>query len=415
MKSIAWRIVLSILSVVGYGFINGILHPLSAIMSARAAGGQFESSDWGYLQSMAGMNFFSYIGIPSIVLLAVLVWIWWKPIKALLKSASDKDIGPKLLLAGLVAPSVFFGMTDNANAYFDKVDTTEVYYILPNETAFWVPSQGDRKAGQAALNTAEYFQENKVSAMLFKIPHMKLSGYNLMSWDPYVPAGRLIIVDHIAYHREWTASAKRGTAVKDQAIPCQSSEGVNVTVEISLTVSIKEGDAAKYLYNFGVDAPANVDRTHPETMFQSVYHAKKLDYVMDNIGRGVIVNAACAEISSRTFDKANAEAALIMQKIAATSTAFLNARGITVDSMGWAGTFEFDDAVQKAVNDRYIATAIGSSLPVLRTQADIKVKEGLAEGLKKGLPSFLPPAMASWFGNVFGSDSTPAVPAPAKK
>ncbi len=248
-----------------------------------------------------------------------------------------------------------------------------------------------------------------------KRPLAQLSGYNVVAWDPYVPAGRLIIVDHIAYHREWTADAKRGTMVANQAIPCQSSEGLNITVEVSLTVSIKETDAAKYLYNFGIDAPANVDRTHPETMFQSVYHAKKLDWVMDNVGRGQIVNVACSEIASRTFDNANHEAAAIMQSITTKATVFLNARGITVDSMGWAGTFTFDHDVQKAVNDAYIGNKIANALPVLRTLADIKVKEGMGEGFKKGV-NFVPAGLMELFNKFFGASPDQPVPqVPIKK
>lgn len=149
-------------------------------------------------------------------------------------------------------------------------------------------------------------------------------------------------------------------------------------------------------------------------MFASVYHARPLDWVMDNIAHGQIVNLACAEISSRTFDKANSEAAEIMKKIAAGSTKFLSDRGITTDSIGWAGTFGFDDAVQKAVNDRFIGNAIAVALPVLKTQADIKVKEGLAEGLRKGLPNFLPPFVSEWFSKMFGTEAMQQ-PAPVKK
>ncbi len=176
MKGTITRVILSAVAIIVYGVVNGILHPVQAILVGQMAGRQFESNDWTYVQTITGMNLVSYIGIPSIVLFLLLVWIWWKPISILLKQLSEDDSGPKLLVAGLIASGLFFGASDNANAYFEKVDTTEVYYILPNETAFWVPSQGDRMGNQASLNTAEYFDKNKVSTMLFKIPHMKLSG-----------------------------------------------------------------------------------------------------------------------------------------------------------------------------------------------------------------------------------------------
>lgn len=414
MKNLLLRVFASAVAVWVYGLINGLLHPIQAVLAGSLAGRQFENSDSAYIQTMFSLNLIQNIGLPAVLLLVVLVWIWWKPISEAFKSSSKNGGDSKLLVFGMVASSLFLSVPENANAYYSKIDETEVYFVLPNETAFWVPSQGDRKENQAALNTVEFLNKAKVSTILFKIEHRKLTGANFGGFDPYIPAGRLIIVDHIPYHREWAAHPARGTSTKDQAIPCQSSEGINITVEISITASIKEENAAAYLYNFGVLVPPGLDRSKPEVMFASVYHARPLDWVMDNIARGQIVNLACAEISSRTFDKANSEAAEIMKKIAAGSTKFLSDRGITTDSIGWAGTFGFDDAVQKAVNDRFIGNAIAVALPVLKTQADIKVKEGLAEGLRKGLPNFLPPFVSEWFSKMFGTEAMQQ-PAPVKK
>jgi len=44
-----------------------------------------------------------------------------------------------------------------------------------------------------------------------------------------------------------------------------------------------------------------------------------------------------------------------MTKIQENVGAFLETRGITLDYIGWAGTWTFDQPVQDAINRRYIA------------------------------------------------------------
>ena len=116
-----------------------------------------------------------------------------------------------------------------------------------------------------------------------------------------------------------------------------------------------EANAAKYLYRFGVLSPAG-DRGDPKIIFTSVYYSRKLSDVMDDVGRKKVQTLVCDEITSRTFDKANAEAVTIMQNVMRNATEYFAAVGITLDFIGWADTFTFDHAVQDAVNRRYIAT-----------------------------------------------------------
>ena len=64
-------------------------------------------------------------------------------------------------------------------------------------------------------------------------------------FDYYVPGGRLIIVDRTSYSREWVDAADRGTFRKKEGFPCQTTEGLNVTVGISIGASVPEANAAK--------------------------------------------------------------------------------------------------------------------------------------------------------------------------
>lgn len=414
MKSVLKRLLLSAVVVMLYGWINALLSPVATIMSAQMAGKQFENSDVSYVVSSLGMNFFGNVGVSALALLAVLVWIWWAPLKALIKSIGDDSSTPKAVVAVLVASGIAFGMVDNALAYYDKSNYTEAYFILPNESAFFIPDVGANKDSQVAFGSEQYYAANKIPAKRYEIPHVKLENSGLWS-NYYVPSSRLIIVNRAPYSREWTASATRGTAKKDESLPCQSSEGIDVTTEIAIATSITETDAAKYLYFFGVEPPAG-NRAEPAVIFTSVFHARDLNVVMDNVVRTKIQGLICKQIGSRTLDKVNADSTAIMDAAEGEVKKFLTTRGITLDAIGWAGTFSFGREVQKAIDDRFIAATVAGSIPTLQKLADIDVRRGLAKGLEtKGLPSFLPPGLTDWLGKLLGMDSTPAAAPSVKK
>lgn len=400
MKSIISRIGLSLLSILIYGWANFLLNPIATIGSGIVAGKQFQSNDQTHVLSMWGMDFFTHLGIPFVLLVIVLVAIWFKPLKAWIA-------GLAVVMAVTVASLTAVPQT--ARAYYDKSDYAEAYFILPNESAFWIPDVGDNKNNQAKFGSEEYLNSAKVAAKRFLIPHTKLPGSGSIT-DYYVPAGRLIIVDRAPYHREWAAAPNRGTSSANQAFPCQSAEGLNITVEVAIAASVHEENAAKFLYFFGITPPKG-DRTDPNVTFQSVYHGKSLMEVMDSVGRGRIQSLVCRELTKRKLDDANAQAGPIMDTVEKDAMTWLASRGITLDYIGWAGTFEFDPSVQQAINDRYNNEKIAPMIGVMERNANIVVKHGLAEGLKKGLPNFLPPQMMNWFTSIFGTAS----PEPVKK
>jgi hypothetical protein len=143
------RLLCTVAAILLYGWINFILNPVSTLMTAQMAGKQFENSDAAYVASSFGMNFFSHIGIPFVVLLGVLVAIWWRPVRGLLRAAA--------LIGGIMAA------THPAAAYYDKTDVTEAYTILPNESAFWIPDAGANKDSQAQIESEAFLNANKVA------------------------------------------------------------------------------------------------------------------------------------------------------------------------------------------------------------------------------------------------------------
>ena len=236
------------------------------------------------------------------LLALALAAIWRAPVQKWFSGAAAVALG--LLVAAQHA--------DRALAFADTVDKTEAYTILPNESAFFIPDTGANKETQAQFDSEAYLQGNKIAVKRFVIPHQKLSGSGGTSWlstgwDFYVPTGRLIIVDRSPFSREWVANHNKGTSARDESIPCQSKEGVNISVGVSIGASVTEENAAKYLYHFGVLPPMDaagrlLDRSAPQTIFTSVYYSRRLSDVMDDVGRKRVQTLICNEIAARGFE-----------------------------------------------------------------------------------------------------------------
>ncbi len=323
-------------------FANFVTSTPATLVTGQVAGRQFDNDDMSYLVTRAILGGFSLadIVLDALVVLA-LIAIWYGPAKRAIMTA----LAPLFILA--IAPPP-------AHAYYDKTDYTEAYFILPNESAFFIPDVGSNKDSQSQFGSEEYLKANKIPAKRFQIPHAKLQGSAFWS-DFYVPTGRLIIVDRTPFNREWVSQPHRGTSPKDESFPCQSSEGLNISVGIAIGASVFEENAAKFLYRFGVKPPQG-DRRQPEVIFTSVFYGRGLSEVMDGPVRSKVQSLVCNEFTKRTFDQGNSQAAQIMASIEANTTAYLASVGITLDYIGWADTFTFDRNVQDAVNRRYVAS-----------------------------------------------------------
>ena len=368
MNTLIGRIGATIVAILLYGWINFLAYPASTLLTGQTAGQQFSDSDVSYFSSMIGTRIFGHLGIPFVLLLIVVVLIWLGPLRRFLSGA-----------AMFGALGLLFAASP-AQAYYDKTDYTEAYTILPNESAFWIPDVGANKDSQAQLETEAYLNANKVALKRFIVPHVHLQGSGGF-FDFYVPAGRLIIVDRTPFSREWVDATDRGTSRRPEGFPCQTSEGLNVTVGVSIGASALEVNAAKYLYRFGV-MPVGGDRSDPRVIFASVYYSRKLSDVMDDVGRKKVQTLVCNEIAARSFDKANAEANQIMQAVQKGAVDYFGAVGITLDFIGWADTFAFDKVVQDAVNRRYVANQDQAIATELAPYADTIQKLAAAQALR---------------------------------
>lgn len=372
-----FRLCLSIVAISAFTWINFFLNAAGTLIGGEAAVHQFDNSATSYLVATPLTQFAGHLGLSSIFLLIVLALIWLAPLKRLWSAIATGAI-----------VALLFASPHPAQAYYDKYDYTEAVYVLPNQSAFFVPDVGANKDTQAQFGSQEYYDQNKVASKRVLIPHAKL--VNSGAWsDYYVPSARVILVTRLPYNNEWVTDPNRGTANKNEGYPCNTKDGLNLTTGINIGVSVSEAGAAKYLYHFGTEMPAG-DPRDPAVIFTSVYYARPVKAVMDTIGHGAVGQFLCDEISARTLMENNGQAGAIIKSVREKATAYFDARGITVDFLGWGDTFDFDKAVQKAINDLFAANLLAPALPTLQGLAEVQVKEGLGQGLAThGLPANL--------------------------
>lgn len=396
------RLVLSVAAVAVFGWLNYFANAAGTLVSGQAAVHQLDNSDLSYLVATPLTQFAGHFAISGIFLLAVLVLIWWSPVVRFIKGPTTAAILTLLVLASLAAPQP-------AQAFYSKTDYTEAIYVLPNQSAFVIPDVGANKDTQAQFGSKAYYESNKVASKRVLIPHAKLENTG-GTWgaDYYVPTARVTLVNRTPFNHEWVTDTDRGSNPRNEGMPCQSNEGLNVTVGISIGTSVQEVDAAKYLYYFGT-LPPKGDMADPNVVFTSVYYARSVKDVMDTIGHGEVLSLVCSEINALTLVDDNKAAGKIMTAVQAKAVAYFAERGITVDYIGWADTFSFDKAVQKAINDKFIADTVLPVLPTLQALADVKVKEGLGAGIAAhGLPANLIAIPDSVLGNLSNIFAKPA-------
>ncbi len=344
MSASVLRFGAAFLIVAAWAVANLIPDTARTIALGIAAGLQLESSDAAAYQHAIQTTFWSGIGVSTGVALLLLGLLWWKPLRRLL---------PTILLAltsaALLAPRPAF-------AYYQQKDYAEPYLIMPNESAFWAPDVGDNQDSQKAFASSEYLNKNKIATKRFLIPHVKLSNSGFWTFSDYsVPAGRLYIVDRSPYNQEWVSSLAKGSSAKDEGLQCQSSEGLDINVGITISAFVTEENAAKFLFHYGIKPPAG-SRTDPEVIFTSVLYGRSLTDVMQSNVRNAVQALVCSQIAGRTLIQDSAQANAIMDAVKKDITAFLTEQGISLDFIGWADTFTFDPKVQDAINRTFIAS-----------------------------------------------------------
>jgi hypothetical protein len=418
------RLFMTVGALIGAAVLHGIWSPVATLIGGQAAGGQFLPSDAAALQTAYTLGGLRAIdGFIGIGLSVILLLLWVGPLVRFFKTLDDEQRNIGMLLA-VAFGGMMLMMPQPAQVFYQTTDVTEAYTVLPNWSAFWIPDTGNNRDNQAQLDSQDYLEKNKIAAKRFIIPHAKLSGSGGWGgWDAYVPSGRLILVDRTTYSHEWVDSHDRGSSKNKEGFPCQTSEGINITTGVSVGARVDEADAAKFLYNFGVQGPkTGTNINDPQVIFQSVYYGRSLAEVMQDVGRRKIQTLVCNEIGARDFVAANKDTVKIMEAVEKKAVDYFKAVGIQITFIGWADTFAFDEKVQRRLIP---LTKSPSKLPTmakLMPYVDVLKTFATNEALKKfngQLPSTYVGELPSWIspliaGSVKVPSPLPAAPAQGK-
>lgn len=273
-------------------------------------------------------------------------------------------------------------------AYYDIQDRPEFIEIQPNQSAFSIPLVGANLTSQAKFGSHAYLEEKKVATKRFQIPHTLIRNPGWTS-DYYVPAAKLILVDRTPYNRDWVDAADRGTSKKKEGFIGQSKEGINVGTGITIAAMVKEEDAALFLYHYGTRNPV-INPNDPASNFQSVSHGKSLEEIMDTVVRGYVGRSLTREWVKYSFEDVNGHARDIIDAVEKDVKEHFLAHGITIDYVGYSGALDYTSAVQKSIDDVFIAvqkakeiTAMMPTVPYMQAQAELNFRNAQSISMQK--------------------------------
>lgn len=220
-------------------------------------------------------------------------------------------------------------------ACMGPADVEEIREIKPNETAFLIKLEGDTKSAQKLFMSEEFLQQNKVATKRIIIPHRKQSTGRWESEYRWIPTVAVITIDRSPVTREWTKSEKTGTVAADQAIHCESVESIDFAVGATVSASIPEEFAARFLYHFA---------------------GSPLSEIIDRNVRGYVQSVLCREFGTRSLDEGRRSKKEIFDTAFREARAYFEKRGIALDNLGSSeGMIYGDPAIQGAINQNFRA------------------------------------------------------------
>lgn len=370
---------------------------LGAAVAGRIAARQFQDSDWPAAETALAATSLDGGGtvIAGLSVLAVaLIWL-----------AGRSGRGLAALSAALVLVEL---RPDGAQAYYDTRDYPEFIEVLPNQTAFLIPEVGETKSGQAAFMSEQFLNERKVAMKRVQIPHTLIRNPG-WTYDYYVPAARLLLVDRSPVSREWVSAGDRGTSAKDQGIRFETADSVTLRTGVVVSAFVKEEDASKFVYWFGARAGTG-NAADPQVNFASVIQGKSLAEVIDENVHRTVQAAMAKEFGRRSTDEAIHGKAAIIEAVEKEVRRVYEPMGLTITTLGFAEGLTFDNPeIQKSIDMTFVAMKNAQSaqaqmqtLPIQEKILDLKIREMDAEsrqtlaGRWNGSAAGILPALPNW-------------------
>lgn len=204
-----------------------------------------------------------------------------------------------------------------------------------NETMFVVPLQGDNKTSQAKLDSAEYYNKQKVAVKEIQIPHRWLQIGRLEHDGKWIPTMTVIKVDRSPITVEYAVNNKTAAKADADAIWLESSDSVGFSTGFSVSALIEEADTATFLYRYPAGKLRDVIATEVRARVQQNAAEFAAKYNLDNL-RG----------------KKNDMIDAIRKDV----VPFFKERGITVTTIGQFGGMTYENIkIQEAIDLVFIS------------------------------------------------------------
>ncbi|MCX6795583.1 MAG: hypothetical protein NT165_02575 [Candidatus Falkowbacteria bacterium] len=191
------------------------------------------------------------------------------------------------------------------------------------------------KTDQKKLKSIEYLEQNKVAAKRVYIPTIWHETGRWADDGKWIPTMEVIIVNRSPVTREWTKDPSTGTSQTQQQITVESSNSIGFSTGITVTASVPEEDASKFLY---------------------WYSGKSIAEVLDNNVRSFVADFLTSEFGKRELTACQKERAAVFTLMKDATRKWFSERGLRIDNIGASGEFTYlNEEIQNAINLEFIA------------------------------------------------------------
>ena len=400
---------------------------IALVGSGEATAQQLENSDISYITSTMKNEIFTQLASGHLLLfitLFLLAILWFPELYAMYKHFTRRNVA---VLAVIAITGSF--IPHPAHAYYSQQDWAEVYQVLPNHSAFVIPSAGDNLGKQKQFESIDFLDEKKVPYKRIEIKHEKLKNSGAVA-NYYVPTAMMVLLDRTPYVVSWTKGAT-GDSPTNQEMCVESQDSIEICFDTSIGANVTEEDAAKYLYWFGTEPTTE---TGDAAKFPSILFGKSLPNVMNTRVFSRIHTAYFNEFSKYPFEETLAKKSEILKTVEKEMKDEYKKMGITIEYVGIASQFRFDPALQKSMTDLvaadYNSKAAAKKLDAAKTDrylAETAIMLAKVEPFKKwdgktfpNVPQFLlsSDSIVAWFKEMASAITSPdkeTTPTPASK
>jgi hypothetical protein len=235
-------------------------------------------------------------------------------------------------LLSLVA-ALFVATTVGCGDYKQEVFAT----VESDETAFYIPLEGESQAGQAQFESVEFLEASKVATKRVNIPQRKRStGRAWFSYE-WIPTARVITISRKPVQREWTDDEGTGTDNSSQKLHVESLDSVGFGVGATIMAHVDESSAAQFVYYF---------------------RGQELESIIDGPVRGFALSQLSERFGQLNLEQCKQSKTVVFAETRSALIEKFTAMGITIDFFGASEGLTYDNPkIQEAIDDQVVSEA----------------------------------------------------------